>query len=331
MQTSSLGQTGPTVSRLGLGLMGMSDFYGPADRTEALATIGAARDAGISLFDTGDFYGSGHNELLLAEALRTIPRESVTISVKFGVLRDPAGGFIGIDNRPAALKNSLAMTLRRLGTDHIDVYMPARIDPAVPVEDTVGAIKDMIDAGYVRHLALSEVGADTLRRAHAVHPVSAVQIEYSLISREIEDKILPTARTLGVAINAYGVLSRGLLSGRWRPGGAGRDFRSMLPRFNEANLSHNLALVETLAALAEAKGTTPAALAIAWVLDQGRDIVPVIGARRRDRLNEALAAFDVTFTDNDRAAIASAFPRDVAAGTRYDAGQMQMLDSEKAA
>ncbi|MEM9383163.1 MAG: aldo/keto reductase, partial [Planctomycetota bacterium] len=213
MKTRSLGTNGPTTSALGLGLMGMSDFYGPSDREESLATIHAALDAGVTLLDTGDFYGMGHNELLLREALVGRDRDAVQVSVKFGALRDPAGNWIGFDGRPAAVKNSLAYTLQRLGTDHVDVYRIARLDPAVPIEDTVGAISEMIDAGYVRHVGLSEVGAETLRRAHAVSPVADLQIEYSLVSRGIAGSILETADELGVGITAYGVLSRGLLSG----------------------------------------------------------------------------------------------------------------------
>jgi aryl-alcohol dehydrogenase-like predicted oxidoreductase len=333
MQTRQLGRTGPTVSALGLGLMGMSDFYGPTDRAESLATIAAAREAGVTLLDTGDFYGSGHNELLLAEALRQIPREEVVIQVKFGALRDPSGGFVGFDARPASVKNFLTMTLKRLGTDYVDLYQPARLDPSVPVEDTVGAIKEMIDAGHVRHLALSEVGPDTIRRAHAVHPVASLQIEYAIVTRSLERAILPTTRELGIAINAYGVLSRGLLSGHWsreRPMQAG-DFRGHSPRFSDENIDNNLSLVERLRAIAEAKGASVAAVAIAWVLAQGEDIVPLVGARRRDRLAESLTALDVALTADDLAAIERAIPRDAIAGTRYDSHSMQMLDSERAA
>ncbi len=215
MEHRKLGKTGPDVAAIGLGCMGMSDFYGPADRGESIATIHAALDAGITLLDTGDFYGMGHNEMLIREALAGRSRDNLQISVKFGALRDPARGFIGMDCRPAAVKNFIAYSLQRLGVDHIDIYRPARLDPAVPIEDTVGAIADMIKAGYVRHIGLSEVGSDTIRRAHAVHPIADLQIEYSLISRGIEDDILPTCRELGIGITAYGVLSRGLISGHW--------------------------------------------------------------------------------------------------------------------
>lgn len=326
----TLGATGPTVSAVGLGLMGMSDLYGPADRTESVATIHAALDGGVNLLDTGDWYGQGANELLLRDALAGRDRDSVVISVKFGVLRDPSGALIGLDSRPAAVKNFLAYTLQRLGTDHVDVYRPSRLDPAVPIEETVGAIAELVKAGYVRHIGLSEVGADTLRRAHAVHPICDVQIEYSLISRGIEDALLPAARDLGVGITAYGVLSRGLISGHWTRDRAGQaDFRSRQPRFSGENLDRNLALVEALRQVADAKGVTVAQLAIAWVLSRGADIVPLVGARRRDRLAEALAALEVTLTEADLNAIEAAVPADAAAGTRYDASQMSILDSER--
>lgn len=260
MFTRTLGTTGPQVSALGLGLMGMSDFYGPADEAESIATVHAALDAGVTLLDTGDFYGSGHNELLLRRALEGRDRDQVRISVKFGALRDPGGGFLGFDGRPAAVKNSLAHTLRRIGTDHVDVYRPARLDPAVPIEDTVGAIAEMVEAGYVRHIGLSEVGAETLRRAAAVHPIADLQIEYSLLSRGVESEILPAARELGTAITAYGVLSRGLLSGNWsrERTAAARDFRAHSPRFAEQNIDHNLALVEALREVAAARGVAVA-------------------------------------------------------------------------
>jgi pyridoxine 4-dehydrogenase len=330
MIARSLGRTGPRVSALGLGCMGMSDFYGSADRAEAIATIHAALDAGITLFDTGDFYGSGHNELLLAEALRGRRREDVVIAVKYGVLRDPAGGFLGLDTRPAATRNFLAMTLKRLGTDYVDIYQPARVDPAVPIEDTVGAIAELVRAGHVRHIGLSEAGAETLRRAHAVHPIASLQIEYSLLSRAIEAEILPACRALGVAVNAYGVLSRGLLSGHWSADrAAGRDFRAHLPRFRGENLERNLALVEALRAIAAPRGATVAQIAIAWLLAQGEDIVPLVGARRRDQLAEALGALDLALAPEELARIAAAVPRDAVAGDRYDAGQMASLDSER--
>jgi aryl-alcohol dehydrogenase-like predicted oxidoreductase len=330
--TRRLGAHGPEVSAIGLGCMGMSDLYGPADRGEGIATIRAALDAGITLLDTGDFYGMGANELLIRDALADAAnRDEVLISVKFGAQRDPDGTWLGYDARPAAVKTALAYTLKRLNTDHVDIYRPARVDPNVPIEETVGAIKEMIDAGYVRHLGLSEVGADTLRRAHEIHPVSDLQIEYSLISRNIEREILPAARELGIGVTAYGVLSRGLISGHWTKDRetTRNDFRSRSPRFSRENIDRNLELAEALAQVAEAKQATAAQAAIAWVLSRGEDIVPLIGARRRDRLAEALGALDLHLTDDDLETIERAVPADQAAGDRYDPRQMAMLDSEK--
>ncbi|HEY0230270.1 MAG TPA: aldo/keto reductase [Dokdonella sp.] len=331
MQTLPLGRTGPRVSALGLGCMGMSGMYGPADDAESIATIHAALDAGITLLDSGDFYGMGHNELLLRDALRGRRREQVQLSVKFGALRDPAGGWSGYDARPAAVKNFLSYSLRRLGTDYLDIYRPARLDPAVPIEDTIGTIADLIKAGYVRHVGLSEVGAATIRRAAAVHPIADVQIEYSLISRGIEAAILPACRELGIGITAYGVLSRGLISGHWSTArsAAAKDFRALSPRFSGDNLQHNLALVDALRAIAGRKGASVAQIAIAWVAAQGEDIVPLVGARRRERLDEALAAREVNLDAGDLAAIEQAVPAGAAAGDRYPAMQMAHLDSEK--
>jgi aryl-alcohol dehydrogenase-like predicted oxidoreductase len=331
MDTRTLGTTGPRVSALGLGAMGMSDLYGPADRAESLATIHAALDAGVTLLDTGDFYGMGHNELLIREALADRRRDDLTISVKFGALRDPAGGWLGNSGRPELVKTFLAYTLQRLGTDHVDVYRLTRVDPDVPIEETVGAIAEMVQAGHVRHIGLSEAGADTIRRAAAVHPISDLQIEYSLISRGIEAEILPTTRELGIGITAYGVLSRGLLSGHWSPDRelAGDDFRAHSPRFADGNLQRNLELVDALGRIAADKGATTAQLAIAWVLAQGEDVVPLVGARRRERLDEALGALDLSLTADDLAAIEAAVPAGAAAGDRYAAAQMAHLDSER--
>ncbi|OCP00788.1 MULTISPECIES: aldo/keto reductase [unclassified Ensifer] len=330
MDYVSLGKTGPSVSVLGLGCMGMSGMYGPADRAESIATIHAALDAGVTLLDTGDFYGMGHNEMLIGEALKGGKRDKAILSVKFGALRDAAGNWSGYDCRPKAIRNFLAYSLQRLGVDHIDVYRPSRLDPDVPIEDTIGAIADMVKAGYVRHIGLSEVGAETIRRAAAVHPISDLQIEYSLISRGIEDEILPTCRALGIGVTAYGVLSRGLISGHWQKGGAGKgDFRAMSPRFQEGNIDKNLALVEALRRIAESKGVSVAQIAIAWVAAQGKDIVPLVGARRRDRLVEALASNEVHLGAEDLAAIERAVPRGAASGARYPEAQLAHMDSER--
>ncbi|AUW93780.1 MAG: aldo/keto reductase [Sulfobacillus thermosulfidooxidans] len=329
-QRYHLGQWGPSVSRIGLGLMGMSGMYGTANRSESLATIHAAIDAGINLLDTGDFYGMGHNEFLLREALQNRRREDLIISVKFGALRAPSGEFLGYDSRPAAIKNFLAYSLQRLGVDYIDIYRPARLDPSVPIEDTVGAIADMVKAGYVRYIGLSEVGAHTLRRAQTVHPIADLQIEYSLMSRGIESEILPTCRELGIGITAYGVLSRGLLSGTWSPQAShSGDIRSRMPRFQEGNLEKNLILVETLRQMANEKGLTVAQLSIAWVLSRGHDIIPLIGARRRDQLADALAALTVELNPDEGARIEAAIPMGTVAGTRYAPAQMAQLDSER--
>lgn len=331
MKTCMLGPQQLHVSALGLGCMGMSDMYGAADATESIATIHAALEAGITLLDTGDFYGMGHNELLIRDALRGRARDRVVLSVKFGAMRDPSGAWHSVDGRPMAVKNFLAYTLRRLGTEYVDIYRPARLDPNVPIEETIGAIADMVQAGYVRQIGLSEIGVDTLRRASAVHPITDVQIEYSLFSRSIEAAILPACRQLGVGVTAYGVLSRGLLSGHWsrEPQRQGRDFRGMLPRFQGENLERNLALVEALRPIAVARAASIAQIAIAWVLSRGADIVPLIGARSRDRLTEALAATDLVLTAEDLARIEQAVPPQAVAGERYHAQGMAGLDSER--
>jgi aryl-alcohol dehydrogenase-like predicted oxidoreductase len=332
-RTLGTGEAAVQSGALGLGLMGMSGMYGPAEDAESIATIEAAVQSGMVLLDTGDFYGMGHNELLLGRALKElgIPRESVRISVKFGAQRGPDGAWLGYDARPAAVKTALAYTLNRIGVDYIDVYRPARLDPAVPIEETVGAISELVEAGYVRHVGLSEVGAETIRRAHAVHPVTDLQIEYSLITRGIEESILPTTRELGIGITAYGVLSRGLISGHWSPDRSTNpgDFRAHSPRFQGENLQHNLSLVEELRSIAGAKDASVAQIAIAWVLAQGEDIVPLIGARRRERLTEALGSLDVQLTAADLEQIEKAVPKGSAAGERYAAAQMRSLDSEK--
>ncbi|RAO77061.1 aldo/keto reductase [Dyella jiangningensis] len=331
MKYRPLGQNGPKVSALGLGCMGMSGMYGATDRDESIATIHAALDAGITLLDTGDFYGMGHNEMLIGEALVGRSRDSYQLSVKFGAQRGPAGDWLGYDARPAAVKTALAYTLQRLRTDYVDIYRPARLDPNVPIEETVGAIADLVKAGYVRSLGLSEVGVDTIRRANAVMPVSDLQIEYSLVSRGIEKEILPVCRELGIGITAYGVLSRGLISGHWSKNRQTdtRDFRTHSPRFQGANLEHNLKLVDALQKLASVKGCSIAQVAIAWALAQGEDIVPLVGSRTRERLDEALGALDIVLTAADLATLEQAFPPGVAAGDRYNTQGMASLDSER--
>ena len=327
--TRRLGPHGQVVAALGLGCMGMSDFYGSADEAESLATIHAALDAGITLLDTGDFYGMGHNELLLREALKGAKRERVFLQVKFGAQRDRMGAFLGYDARPAAVKTALAYSLRRLGTEYVDLYQPARLDPAVPIEDTVGAIAECVRAGYVRYIGLSEMGVATIRRAHAVHPITAVQLEYSLMSRNLETAILPAVRELGIGVTAYGVLSRGLLSDPHRKPPVGQDFRAHFPRFQGENLQRNQVLVAALHRIAAEQGATPAQLAIAWVLSRGADIVPLVGARTRAQLDEAIGGLEITLGPAERDQIVRAVPADHVAGTRYGSVQMTMLDSER--
>jgi aryl-alcohol dehydrogenase-like predicted oxidoreductase len=321
-----LGAAGPTVFPLALGAMGMSGMYGPSDDAESIATIHAALDHGINLLDTGDFYGMGHNEMLIGRALKD-RRDKALLSVKFGAMRAPGGAWIGADARPAAVKNFLAYTLTRLGVDHIDIYRPARLDPNVPIEETVGAIAELIQAGYVRYVGLSEMGPETIRRAHAVHPVSDLQIEYSLISRSPESEIFPLLRELGIGVTAYGVLSRGLLSGSM-PAGPG-DLRAHLPRFTGENLERNRRLIEALNQLSTERGVRPSQLAIAWVLAKGANIVPVIGARKRTQLAESLDALNIQLSPADLARIEEAIPVSAVAGSRYDERQMKMLDSER--
>lgn len=331
MKTVKLGRRGPTVSRFGLGCMAMSGTYGPTDHDESIATIRAALDAGVTLIDTGDFYAMGSNELLIGEALKGRDRDSFQISVKFGAMRGPDASWNGYDARPAAIRNFLAYTLTRLGLDHIDIYRPARLDPNVPIEETAGAIKEMVDAGYVRHIGLSEVGSETIRKAALEAPISDLQIEYSLMSRGIEDEILPICRVLGIGITAYGVLSRGMLGGHWKAGKEKRkgDIRGRMPRYDAGNEEKNIALVEALTRVAEDKGMTTAQAAFAWVAAQGDDIVPLVGSRTREQLADLLGAADVTLTQADLDAIEAAVPRGSAAGSRYNAPQMKMLDSEK--
>jgi len=321
-----LGSTGPSVFPLALGCMGMSGMYGPADEKTGIATIHAALGSGVTLFDTGDFYSMGHNEMLLGRALQG-RRDQALISVKFGALRGPDGSWLGFDARPAAVKNFLAYSLKRLGVEYIDIYRPSRRDSGVPIEDTIGAIADLVSAGYVRAIGLSEVGAETIRRAHAVHPIADLQIEYSLVSRSPETRIFPVLAELGIGVTAYGVLSRGLLAGS-APSGPG-DARKYFPRFTPENLARNRQLVATLAALAAEKGVSAAQLAIAWVLAKGESIVPVVGARTPAQLAESLGALSISLSPGDLTRIEAAIPASAVAGDRYAAPQMQLLDSER--
>lgn len=326
-----LGFRGPqSVSAIGLGAMGMSGMYGANDEAQSIATIHAALDAGLNLIDTGDFYGMGHNEMLIGRALKG-RRDEALISVKFGALRDPSAGWIGMDGRPAAVKNFLAYTLQRLGTDHIDIYRIARLDPNVPIEDTIGAMADMVKAGYVRHIGLSEVGVQTIRKAHAVHPISDLQIEYSLVSRDPEAEIFPALKQLGIGVTPYGVLSRGLLSGS-KPTGP-TDFRAHLPRFTGDNAVKNQQLVDVLHQLAAGMGATASQVAIAWVIARGKalgiDMVALVGSRKPGQLDEALGALKLQLSAQDLQRVEAAMPADAVAGTRYDAYQMGHLDSEK--
>jgi len=305
--------------------MGMSATYGPADEGESLATIEAALERGVTLVDTGDFYGMGRNELLLGRALAG-RREKVLLSVKFGGLRAPGGGWTGFDARPASVKNFLAYSLTRLGVDHVDIYRPSRLDPQVPIEDTVGAIAEMVKAGYVRYVGLSEVGPETIRRAHAVHPISDLQIEYSLVSRSPEARIFPVLEELGIGVTAYGVLSRGLLSGS-TPGGPG-DLRAHFPRFSAENRARNQGLVDALRKAAAARGVTAPQMAIAWVLARSATIVPVVGARTRSQLAESLGALDVSLSPVEMRRLEEAVPASAVAGARYNEQAMRTLDSE---
>jgi aryl-alcohol dehydrogenase-like predicted oxidoreductase len=324
MKFRTLGRSGPSVSALGLGCMGMSNIYGPSDEKESLATLHAAFEAGINLLDTGDFYGMGHNESLVRQAIQG-RREQAFVCVKFGPMRAPDGRFIGIDCRPAALKNFLAYSLQRLGTDYVDLYQPARVDRTVPIEDTVGALAQLVKAGYVRHIGLSEASAETVERASKIHPIAALQIEYAIITRDIEAAVLPKLRELGVGVTAYGVLSRGLLAGKASNFGKG-DFRAFLPRFKGENAQKNLQIVEALKQIAADRGITVSQLCIAWALGRGEDIIPLIGARTRVQLQDALGALDVTLTPEDLDRIEQAAPAGAVAGTRYAADQMAALN-----
>lgn len=321
--TRKLGTQGPAVTSPGLGGMGLSGAYGPTDDDESVSVIHSYLDGGGTLIDTGDFYRAGHNEMLIARALRERSREDVVLSVKFGAMLSPDGISPGVDTRPDAVRSSLTYSLQRLGTDHIDIYRPARLDPSVPIEETIGAIQELVEAGYVRHIGLSEVGAETIRRAASVAPISDLQIEYSLLSREIEKNgILAVCRELGIGITAYGVLARGLIAGS--TGGN----RAMYPRFQGENLEHNQALLAQLTEISEKKGVPLPQLAIAWVAAQGEDIVPIVGARRVEQVASTLGSNDVHLDADELAAINAEVPAGAALGDRYPAALMAQLDSE---
>jgi aryl-alcohol dehydrogenase-like predicted oxidoreductase len=326
IRSTRLGKTGPSVFPIALGCMGMSGMYGPSDEDESIATIREAIDRGVTLLDTGDFYGMGHNELLIGRAIEG-RRDKVQLSVKFGAMRGPNGAWLGVDARPAAVKNFAAYSLKRLGVDAIDVYRPARLDPSVPIEDTVGAVADLVKAGYVRHIGLSEVGVDTIRRANRVHPIVDLQIEYAVITRGPEDAIFPALAELGMSATLYGVLSRGLLTGS-KVGGKG-DFRGFLPRFSGEAGARNAASVARFHAFAAERGMTPAQLSVAWVLAKQPTLVPVIGARTRKQLADVLGALEKPLSAADVAAVEAILPRDAIEGTRYAAEQMKHLDSER--
>jgi aryl-alcohol dehydrogenase-like predicted oxidoreductase len=330
MRTRALGNNGPVVSELGLGCMGMSGVYGATSDAEGIAAVHAAVDAGITLLDTGDFYGMGHNEMLVGRAIAG-KRDKLFISVKFGALRAPDGAWIGFDTSPAHVKTALAYTLKRLGTDYVDLYQPARLDPKTPIEETVGAIAELKKQGYVRHIGLSEMGVATIERAHKVHPIAALQIEYSLMSRGVEKDILPALRRLGIGMTAYGVLSRGLIGGSvdGKSALAKDDFRAHSPRFVGDNLAQNLKLVAALREVGRELDATPAQLAIAWALARGEDVVPLVGARTPEHVRTAVAAAALRLLPEQLARIEAAVPHEAVAGTRYAAQQMAMLDSEK--
>jgi aryl-alcohol dehydrogenase-like predicted oxidoreductase len=333
MKTRQLGASGPTVSAIGLGCMRMSNVHGlntpknPDDEEAATATIHASLDAGINLLNTGDFYGMGHNEMLVGRAIKG-RRDDAIISVKFGAQRSPAGAFLGVDARPNSVKNFAAYSLQRLGIDVIDIYQPGRVDPDVPVEDTIGAIADLIQEGKVRYLGLSEATAEHIRRAHAVHPVTVLEIEYSLATRFIEREILATTRELGIGVVAYGIAAQGLLLGDINgPLPSDDPRRKMLPRFQDDNLRHNLEPVALLKELAAAKGFTPAQIAMAWVLSRGDDIVPLVGMSRPSRLPENLATLDILLSPDELAQLDSAFAPGAIIGDRYPASLMSLSPS----
>lgn len=323
---TQLGSTGPQVFPIALGCMAMSGAYGASDESESIATIREAIERGVTLIDTGDFYASGHNELLVRQGIDGL-RDKVQLSVKFGAMIGPDGNFVGFDARPEAVKNFATYSLRRLGVDVIDVYRPARLDPTVPIEDTVGAIADLVKAGYVRNIGLSEVGVETITRAAKVHPISDLQIEYSVISRAPEQAIFPALASLGISATLYGVLSRGLLTGS-KVGGNG-DNRTGMPRFSGEAGKQNAAAIAKFHTFAADRNMTPAQLALAWVLTKQPTLVPVIGARTRKQLRDILSVFERPLSPEDVVAVEALLPSNAIKGTRYPAAHMSQLDSER--
>ena len=327
MKSIQLGKTGPIVTAPGLGTMGMSDMYGTKETrndAESIETIRTALDMGINFLDTGDYYGMGHNELLIRDALKG-RREKPVISVKFGALRSPSGEWLGFDTRPEAVKTFAAYSLNRLGIDAIDIYQPGRIHPAIPIEDTVGAIADLVQQGKVKFIGLSEASPDLIRRAHKVHPITAVEVEYSLASRVIENELLQVCRELGIGVVAYGVLSRGLLSGELTGKFAPGDFRAHAPRFTGENFDENKKRVAVLQDMAKEKGCTASQLALAWVLHQGNDILPLFGTTKKIRLKENMDAAKIVLSDEELSMLDRNFPEGAFSGTRYAAPQMGMV------
>jgi aryl-alcohol dehydrogenase-like predicted oxidoreductase len=323
----NLGNEGLVVSELGLGCMGMSEFYGTSDEEESIATIHRAIELGITFLDTADMYGPFSNEKLVGKAIAD-RREQVVLATKFGNVRGEDGSFLGVSGKPDYVREACDASLSRLGVDHIDLYYQHRVDPETPIEETVGAMKELVDAGKVRFLGLSEAGPETIRRAHAVHPISALQSEYSLFTREVEDEILPTVRELGVGFVPFSPLGRGFLTGRWKsiedmPENDTRSAR--FPRFAEENFKKNLELADRVREVADEKGVTPGQLALAWLLAQGEHIVPIPGTKRRKYLEENAGAAEVTLTQEDLRCIEEAMPRGAAAGERYSEEQMRAV------